>query len=165
MPRPGDDSRSDSIGRCSRIDDGDHRHARRVGGGAAPSTGRSGFEIYVDQGEDPDMGEIVVVKKKKSRLALNGMSWGALGEVTNVPASAREGRGDKENGKENGKGTTEGLLKVKGDENQKWWSIGRGRKDSKGKKEEKEKEKEQKPPARSKSACSSPIFSPHPLHD
>ena len=116
---------------------------RRVGG--APSTGRSGFEIYVDQGEDPEMGEIVVVKKKKSRLGLDGLSWGALGEVTNMP---------KENAKEKevkvkAAASQENLLKVKGDENQKWWSIGRGRKDSKSK----EKDKEQKAPARSKSAC------------
>ena len=106
---------------------------RRVGG--APSTGR-GFEIYVDQGEDPDMGEIVVVKKKKSRLGLDGMKWGALGEVTNIPAAPKE---------QPKAAPVENLLKVKGDENQKWWSIGRGRKDSKG------KEKEQKVPARSKS--------------
>ena len=109
---------------------------RRVGG--APSTGRGGFEIYVDQTEDPDMGEIVVVKKKKSRLGLDGMKWGALGEVTNVPSAAQE---------QPKPAPTDNLLKVKGDENQKWWSIGRGRKDSKS------KDKEQKPPARSKSTC------------
>ncbi|TBU22804.1 hypothetical protein BD311DRAFT_822465 [Dichomitus squalens] len=106
---------------------------RRVGG--APSTGRGGFEIYVDQNDDPELGEIVVIKKKKSRLGLDGMKWGALGETTNIPAAAKE------------QPAADNLLKVsKGDENQKWWSIGRGRKDSKGK----EKEKEQKPPARSK---------------
>ena len=34
---------------------------------------------------------------------------------------------------------SDGLLKApKGDENQKWWSIGRGRKDSKGKEKEKD---------------------------
>ncbi|CCM05311.1 uncharacterized protein FIBRA_07525 [Fibroporia radiculosa] len=99
---------------------------RRVGGETA-STGRGGFEIYVDHAEDPDFGEIVVVKKKKSRLALDGMKWGALGEVTNVPSVAQE------------QGTAppiEHLLKVKGDDSQKWWSIGRGRKDSKGKNKE-----------------------------
>ncbi|RPD56493.1 hypothetical protein L226DRAFT_550932 [Lentinus tigrinus ALCF2SS1-7] len=106
---------------------------RRVGG--APSTGRSGFEIYVDQTEDPDMGEIVVVKKKKSRLGLDGMKWGALGEVTNIPSASQE---------QPKSAPADNLLKVKGDENQKWWSIGRGRKDSKG------KDKEQKAPARSK---------------
>ena len=126
---------------------------RRVGG--APSTGRSGFEIYVDQGDDPEMGEIVVVKKKKSRLGLNGMSWGALGEVTNVPAAAKEQKEMKEK-----VAPADGLLRVKGDENQKWWSIGRGRKDSKS------KDKEQNPPARSKSmfpssaACST-FTDPH----
>lgn len=111
---------------------------RRVGG--TPSTGRGGFEIYVDQGDDPELGEIVVVKKKKSRLGLDGMKWGALGEVTNIPSAPKEQTKDKGAASEN-------LLKVKSDENQKWWSIGRGRKDSKG------KEKEQKAPARSKSTC------------
>ncbi|KAI0746236.1 hypothetical protein C8Q80DRAFT_1271161 [Daedaleopsis nitida] len=108
---------------------------RRVGG--APSTGRGGFEIYVDQGDDPDMGDIVVVKKKKSRLGLDGMRWGALGEVTNIPAAPKE---------QSKAAPTENLLKVKSDENQKWWSIGRGRKDSKSK----DKEQRAKSPARSK---------------
>ena len=110
---------------------------RRVGG--APSTGRGGFEIYVDQNDDPELGEIVVVKKKKSRLGLDGMKWGALGEVTNVPAASKE---------QPKAAPLDNLLKVKGDENQKWWSIGRGRKDSKS------KDKEQKFPSRSQSACS-----------
>ncbi|KAI0354136.1 hypothetical protein OH77DRAFT_1405859 [Trametes cingulata] len=105
---------------------------RRVGG--APSTGRGGFEIYVDQNDDPELGEIVVVKKKKSRLGLDGMKWGTLGEVTNVPSAPKEQKA----------APADNLLKVKGDESQKWWSIGRGRKDSKG------KDKEQKAPARSK---------------
>ncbi|PIL26963.1 hypothetical protein GSI_10101 [Ganoderma sinense ZZ0214-1] len=105
---------------------------RRVGG--APSTGRGGFEIYVDQNDDPELGEIVVVKKKKSRLGLDGMKWGALGEVTNVPAASKE---------QPKVAPVDNLLKVKGDENQKWWSIGRGRKDSKS------KDKEQKFPSRS----------------
>ncbi|OBZ78003.1 hypothetical protein A0H81_01654 [Grifola frondosa] len=107
---------------------------RRVGG--SPSTGRGGFEIYVDHSEDPDLGEIVVVKKKKSRMGLDGMKWGALGEVTNVPSAPKEHRP-----------TPVEFLKVKGDENQKWWSIGRGRKDSKEKAKEKGRDKSQ---ARSK---------------
>lgn len=95
---------------------------RRVG--SSPSKG--GFEIYVDHQEDPDLGEIVVVKKKKSRMGLNGMRWGtgALGEVTNVPSAQKD------------KQPQGSLLKIpKGDENQssKWWSIGRGRKDVKEK--------------------------------
>ena len=100
---------------------------RRVGG--APSTGRGGFDIYVDQAEDTEIGEILLVKKKKSRGALDGMRWGALGEVTNVPAVPKEKTKEREN---------DGLLKVKGDEKEKWWSIGRGRKDSKEKTKEKE---------------------------
>lgn len=112
--------------------------ARRVGGGTA-STGRGGFEIYVDHAEDPELGDIVVVKKRKSRLGLDGMRWGTLGEVTNVPSAPKEE-----------KKTTPSVeyLKPK-DENQKWWSIGRGRKDSKGKEEKGDREKSQ---TRSKSA-------------
>ena len=95
--------------------------ARRVTGGTA-STGRGGFEIYVDHAEDPDIGEIVVVKKRKSRLGLDGMKWGALGEVTNVPPAARKEEKEKKTN-----APVEYLLKPKADENQKWWSIGRGR--------------------------------------
>ena len=93
---------------------------RRVG--SSPS--KRGFDIYVDHQDDPDFGEIMVVKKQKSRKGLNGMRWDALDEVTNVPSVPKE------------KKSKENLLKVpKGDENQntKWWSIGRGRKDVKEK--------------------------------
>lgn len=108
---------------------------RRVGSNTA-STGGGGFEIYVDHADDPDLGEIVVVKKKKSRLGLDGMKWGALGEVTNVPSAPKERKNT----------AVEHLLKVKDDDSQKWWSIGRGRKDSKGKDKE-----NKKAPTRSKS--------------
>ncbi|KAF9482957.1 hypothetical protein BDN70DRAFT_892146 [Pholiota conissans] len=106
--------------------------ARRVG---ADMSARGGFEIYVDPevGGDGDGEAVVVVKKKKSRGALDGMSWGAR-EVTNVPKAlgkeGKEGGGAKEKGG--------GLLKVKVEEGQKWWSIGRGRKDSKEDKKDKE---------------------------
>ncbi|THH10678.1 hypothetical protein EW146_g8298, partial [Bondarzewia mesenterica] len=89
---------------------------RRVGGSA--STSRGGFEIYVDPQNDPDIGDMVMVKKKKSRAALNGLKWGPLGEVTNVPSAPKE--------KESGKGN---LLKLKSEEKDKWWSIRRGTKD------------------------------------
>ena len=97
---------------------------RRVGVPSSAST--RGFDIYVDPSiEDNSVGDIVVVKKKKSRGALDGMKWGALGEVTNVPAvsALKEPQ-------------PAALLKVKGDDSQKWWSIGRGRKDSKEKSKE-----------------------------
>ncbi|KAG1727136.1 hypothetical protein EDB19DRAFT_1914356 [Suillus lakei] len=82
---------------------------RRVGGGNSSKNGNAGIEIYVDPTLDPEIGEIVVVKKKKSRVALDGMRWGpALGEVTNVPH-------------------------VKADEKPGWWTIGKGKKDSKEK--------------------------------
>ncbi|KAF9560634.1 hypothetical protein CPC08DRAFT_466596 [Agrocybe pediades] len=104
------------------------------GHGGGPGSGA--FEIYVDPSVDPDIGDIVVVKKKKSRLGLDGMAWsaagsnGAVSEVTNVPKTRQE---EKEK---------DGLLKVKIDEGQKWWSIGRGRKDSKEEKKDKKKDKE-----------------------
>lgn len=107
---------------------------RRVGGdGSASASLKGGFEIYVDPTEDPDFGEIVVVKKKKSRAGLDGMRWGsggALGEVTNIPSVSKEVKEVKE-------AKDSMLLKVKAEEN-KWWSIGRGRKDSKEKTKEKE---------------------------
>ncbi|EMD32355.1 hypothetical protein CERSUDRAFT_108803 [Gelatoporia subvermispora B] len=113
---------------------------RRVGGGSS-SIGRGGVEIYVDHSEDPEMGDLVVVKKKKSRLGLDGMKWGTLGEVTNIPATAKDAK----------QASTDNLLKVKGDDSQRWWSIGRGRKDSKENKEHKEnKENHDKPQVRSK---------------
>ena len=88
------------------------------------------FEIYVDPTLDPELGEILMVKKKKSRAALDGMRWGPLGEVTNVPAS---GSNSNVKAKETAQLQPSGFLKVKGEEKDKWWSIGRGRKDSKDK--------------------------------
>lgn len=101
---------------------------RRVGAANTAST-RGGFEIYVDPTIDPDIGEIVMVKKKKSRAALDGMAWGPLGEVTNVPKV--EPTSTTQSKKE-----APGLLKVKNEDEKKWWSIGRGRKDSKEKAKE-----------------------------
>lgn len=106
---------------------------RRVGAGNTASTGRGGFEIYVDQA-DPEVGEIVMVKKKRSRLGLDGMKWGALGEVTNVANAPPK--------EKHSKAPVENLLKVKGEDNQKWWSIGRGKKESKDKIKESLKEQE-----------------------
>jgi hypothetical protein len=113
--------------------------------GASPSaSGRGGFEIYVDPTIDPDVGEIVIVKKKKSRAGLDGMSWGALGDATNVHKSTQVDPVTKQN---------PSMLKVKTDEEKKWWSIGRGRKDSK------EKEKDGKENKMSNSSkCTSISF-------
>ncbi|KAL0062368.1 hypothetical protein AAF712_010779 [Marasmius tenuissimus] len=112
---------------------------RRVGGS---SSARRGFDIYVDPTDDPEMGEILMVKKKKSRAALDGMRWGngALEEVTNIPSAPAPV-------------TTTNTLKVKNEGKEKWWTIGRGRKDSKEKEKEKEREKEkekEKAPIREK---------------
>ena len=96
---------------------------------------RGGFKIYVDPTIDPDFGEIVIVKKKKSHVALDGMSWDALGEATNVPkfAQVKPQPVTKEN---------PAMLKVKAEEERKWWSIGQERKNSK--EQEKGKGKENK---------------------
>ncbi|TFK47392.1 hypothetical protein OE88DRAFT_1728500 [Heliocybe sulcata] len=82
--------------------------------GSASACG-DGFEIYVDPIEDPDLGDIVMVKKKKSRAGLNSISWepAMLEDVTNT---AEVAHGRKENG-----------------EKDKWWNLGRGSRDSKGK--------------------------------
>jgi serine/arginine repetitive matrix protein 2 len=90
---------------------------RRVG--ADSFYAKNGFEIFVDPTDDPDIGEIVMVKKKKSRLALDGMAWGPLDEVTNVPKVPPKDAAP--------------LPKVKNEEKEKWWTLGRGRKDSKEK--------------------------------
>jgi serine/arginine repetitive matrix protein 2 len=90
----------------------------------------------VDQSTDPELGDIVMVKKKKSRVGLDGLEWGAavagggggFGEVTNT----RDG--EKEKDEKEGK----------------WWTIGRGRKDSKG--------KEKENVGRAKCAYPSPLF-------
>lgn len=97
---------------------------RRVGVPSASDSTR-GFEIYVDPMDDPEIGEIVIVKKKKSRTALESVRWGptSLGEVTNMNSNTSALPTNKVKGEEKGEG--------------KWWTIGRGRKDSK----EKEKEK------------------------
>lgn len=137
---------------------------RRVG--AAVQSG-TGFEIYVDPAEDPDIGDILLVRKKKSRAALDGMTWGTLGEITNVPSVTKP----KENKEKSGKKEKEGLLKVKVDENQKWWSIGRGRKDSKEKEEQTKSPDPAAKPADTRTRfnsldsgilLSSPILTEHP---
>lgn len=96
---------------------------RRVGARESNKNGSTGIEIYVDPMLDPEIGEIVVVKKKKSRVALDGMRWGpALGEVTNVPHVKEKEKKEKKKDKEN-------TLKVKVDEKSGWWTIGKGKKE------------------------------------
>ncbi|KAI0300079.1 hypothetical protein B0F90DRAFT_1817688 [Multifurca ochricompacta] len=90
---------------------------RRVGGSAATVSGKNGFEIHVDPAARPEVGEVLMVKKKKSRATLSGLKWGTLGEVTNAAHS---------------KDSTQ-TIRVKNEDKDKWWTIGRGRKDSKDK--------------------------------
>jgi len=70
--------------------------------GSMRSTGR--FKIYVDPADDPEIGDILLVKKKKSRAALNGMSWGTLGEVTNVPPIMKPKESKEKGGQRRRKG-------------------------------------------------------------
>lgn len=95
--------------------------SRRVG--LPPSTGRT-FDIYVDPADDPDIGEIVVLKKKKSRAGLNEVQWNALGDVTNT------GEAKSNNTKHS---NPDAPLKPKREEEKgdKWWTLGRSRHDSK----------------------------------
>jgi serine/arginine repetitive matrix protein 2 len=89
---------------------------RRVGGSdATASMVKSGFEIYVDPTAQSDAGEVLMVKKKKSRAALSGLKWGTLAEVTNSAPSKDPIQ----------------AVGLKSEDKEKWWSIGRGRKDSK----------------------------------
>ena len=93
---------------------------RRVGGSATTaSVGKSGFEIYVEPIPQPhvDVDEVLLVKKKKSRASLSALKWGTLGEVTNTLPS---------------KDATQ-TVRLKNEDKEKWWTIGRGRKDSKDK--------------------------------
>ncbi|KAG7440055.1 uncharacterized protein BT62DRAFT_938390 [Guyanagaster necrorhizus] len=120
---------------------------RRVGGNT--ESARGGFEIYVDPTEDPDIEEIILVRKKKSRAALDGMGWGggSMTEVTNVPpvkAKAKEKEKEKEEGSK-----------------EKWWAMGRGRKDSKEKDKAKDKGKDsQRPNIIPRSKTPEPFKSP-----
>lgn len=89
---------------------------RRVGvKTATDSVAKNGFEIYVDPTVQSEVGEVLMVKKKKSRAALSALKWGTLAEVTNAAPSKDSTRG----------------VRLKNGDKEKWWSIGRGRKDSK----------------------------------
>ena len=75
----------------------------------------------------------MVVKKKKSRAALEQVQWGPLGDMTNIeqhPPPKLPSKTEKAPG---------AALKVKAEGKEKWWSIGRGRKDSKDKSKDKSK--------------------------
>ena len=49
--------------------------------------GKGGFEIYVDPEMDPDIGEILVVRKRPSKIrgGLGDVGWGADVDVPPVP--------------------------------------------------------------------------------
>jgi serine/arginine repetitive matrix protein 2 len=89
---------------------------RRSGGSTTTASGaKGGFEIYVDPTPRSEVGEVLMVKKKKSRAALSGLRWGNLTDVTNSAPS---------------KAPTQ-VVGLKSGDKEKWWSIGRGRKDTK----------------------------------
>lgn len=112
---------------------------RRVGVSSS-STSRS-FDIYVDPTDDPDIGEVVFVQKKKSRAALDNIFKGALGDVTNTNEEKVKPEPKVEKIEKTSKSVS-GTLKVKEkrEEKEKWWTIGRSRKDSKEKAKEKANE-------------------------
>ena len=70
---------------------------------------RGGFEIFFDPTIDPDIRDIVMVKKKKSQAALDRMTQSTLGKVTNIPKVPPK--------------EVAPLLKVK-NEKDKWWTLG-----------------------------------------
>jgi len=91
---------------------------RRVGvSHEGSSKGKGGFEIYVDPTEDPEFGEIVMIRKKKSRAGLDGVRWGDEGDggLKEKNCNVQNGGKMQEGGKE------------------KWWTIGRGKKEAKDK--------------------------------
>lgn len=111
--------------------------ARRVG--VSSASARGGFDIYVDPSEDPEMGEIVMIKKKKSRAGLDGVFGDAsnrhpapLQESTNAPAPVPTGLPQP---KKTSLGPMSLLKRSTGaasmlksdEENQKWWSLSRGK--------------------------------------
>ncbi|KAI9454192.1 hypothetical protein F5148DRAFT_1288750 [Russula earlei] len=103
-------------GKRSRTPDKDDLSdvVRRVGGSTATASGaKSGFEIFVNSTAPSEVGEVLMVKKKKSRVALSGLKWGTLAEVTNSCPSRDSSK----------------AVKLKSEDKEKWWSIGRGRKD------------------------------------
>jgi serine/arginine repetitive matrix protein 2 len=121
--------------------------ARRVGAPASASTGR-GFEIYVDPANDSDVGEIVVVKKQKSRTALGSIGWSGSGAAntaplkdhSNLPTPVEKPALLKKGSTGaisllTGKRSTgaASMLRSEQEDNQKWWSIGRKSKDGKSK--------------------------------
>ena len=131
---------------------------RRIGAPAASSASslkaKGGFEIYVDPTDDPDIGEILVVRKRPSRVrgGLGGVGWGVevgadappmpqpMGEKTNLGV-AKEGSGKAD--------------EKEGKEKERWWTIGRGRKDSKDEKEKKKGKENYKMSPSLKRMCSS----------
>ncbi|KZT06716.1 uncharacterized protein LAESUDRAFT_149730 [Laetiporus sulphureus 93-53] len=101
---------------------------RRVSGASASqSADRGGFDIYVDHTDDPDLEEVVVVKKRKSRRGLDNISWDTLGDVTNTPPGQKDG-------------PSKPKPKVKEDSD-KWWSFGHSHEGAKVQEKENDKAK------------------------
>ncbi len=116
---------------------------RRVG--VSPSSSSRSFDIYIDPTDDPDIGEVVFVQKKKSRAGLDGIFKGALGDVTNTNEEKGKAELKAEKPEKTSKSNS-GTLKVKEkrEEKEKWWTLGRSRRDSKGKAKEKASEEKEK---------------------
>ena len=97
--------------------------------GRSSSSGRS-FDIYVDPTDDPDIGEIIVVRKKKSRGALDEVQWSPapLGDKTNFNPAPAQPKTEVPKEKEK---FVPSIFKSKNDDKEKdkdkWWSIGRSK--------------------------------------
>lgn len=127
--------------------------ARRVGAPSSASTGR-GYDIYVNPTNDSDVGDIVVVKKQKSRTALGSIGWSSNNGSSNAlmkdgtnfsaPVEKSEKPGHFRKASTGalslltGKRSTgpSDVLASESEDNQKWWTLGRSRRDSKHKSKE-----------------------------
>jgi serine/arginine repetitive matrix protein 2 len=111
---------------------------RRVG--ASSASARGGFDIFVDPTEDPEIGEIVMVKKKKSRVALDSIfgessskSTAPMKDATNNAALPQKKQSTGPMSLLKRSTGAASVLKSEDENSQKWWSMSRGRKDSKPK--------------------------------
>jgi hypothetical protein len=112
----------------------------RVGiGDGVEGDGDGGYEIYVDATDDPELDEeILVVRKKKSRAGLDAVGWGAASP--SAPSSSASASTTSAGGGVAGSPLRIGKEKTGGGV-EKWWSIGRGRRDSKDRDRDKENQR------------------------
>lgn len=136
---------------------GTHQSAVRPSSSQGPSARTTSLDVSVDTSSlvDPDVGEIVFVKKPKTRAGLDVMNWdgppGGLDDDTSeshddAPTLSRATAAallkDSTLGRKNSIGRQKGqepMKSIRQDDKQKdskWWSIGRSKGRAKGKDEE-----------------------------